>query len=99
MYVTHPGRSGSEISFRNNGISVLLRNGQHGDYYYHHLYGWAVIEREFEGHVLHILLLKVLGRVIALALPDLSVRDQVTQILTDRKVPQVSDLKPSWEAE
>jgi len=32
-------------------------------------------------------------------MPDASDREQALQILADRQVPQVPDLKPSWESE
>jgi hypothetical protein len=96
---TYPVRSGTEISFRDNGITELLCNGQGGDWNYHHLYGWALIEREFKERILHILLLKGRGWVHAFALPDAGVRSRLVEILTDKHVPQASDIKPSWEAE
>ncbi len=90
-----------KISFRDRGITKRNPSGQLFVWNYRQFCGWSVIEMQFEGHVLQILLLKQLvkGRAYneAFALPDASVRDQVVQILNDRQVPQVSDIKPSWE--
>ena len=93
---TYPVRRGTEISLRNNGITMLLCNGQIKDWHYHSLYGWAVIEREYRGNILHILLLKGHGPVEAFALPDAGVGDRVKQILVDKRVPQLPGLEPPW---
>jgi len=96
-------RSETKFSFRDRGITEQLPNGQQCNWNYPQFCGWAVIEREFKGHILKILLLKRLvkdrARDEAFALPDSSVRDQVVKILNDRQVPQAPDLKPPWEVE
>lgn len=92
----------SKISFTDNGIIQYFPK-QEWRCNYLELDGWAVIDREFQGHILHILLLKLLvkGRTYdeAFALPDAIIRDKVVQMLRDKHVPEASDLKPSWEAE
>ncbi|MCY2977267.1 MAG: hypothetical protein NTU79_01200 [Planctomycetota bacterium] len=102
LYGIYPVRSETKISFRDQGITERLPNGQQFDCNYRQFFGWAMIERPFKGHLLQILLLKrlVKGRTFSLeiALPDANIRDQVVQILNDRHVAQAPDLKPSWEA-
>ena len=101
LYGIDPVRPETTISFRDRGITERLLNGQEGDWNYRDFCGWAVIERQSKGCILQILLLNRLvkgrARYEAFALPDASVRDQVVQILNDKQVPQVPDLKPSWE--
>lgn len=102
LYGIYPICSETKISFRDQGITERLPNGQQFDCNYRQFFGWAMIERPFKGQLLQILLLKrlVKGRTFSLeiALPDANTRDQVVQILNDRHVPQAPDLKPSWEA-
>jgi len=59
--------------------------------------GWSVVEREFEGRILHILLMQRPKWVHEVALPDINTRDRFVQMLNEKKIPQVSNLKPSWE--
>jgi hypothetical protein len=103
LYGIYPVRPETKISFRDRGITERLLNGQQCDWSYRQCCGWTLIEREFKGRILQILLLKrlVKGRTYneAFALPDASVRDQVAQILNDQQVPQAPDLKPPWEVE
>ena len=96
-YTTYPISNRTTISFRDNGITELLCNGQSWDYNYRQLDGWNVIERDFKGRTLHILLLKGLFGIRAIALSDSSVRSRVEQILSDKHVPQVLDIAPPWE--
>ncbi len=87
----------NEISFRDNGLTYT--NGkQFADWGYRDISGWSMIERPFEGHVLHILLLKARADVAAFALPDTNIRDRLVQLLHDKKIPQSPDLMPSWES-
>lgn len=103
LYGIFPVGSETKISFRDQGVIVRFPSRQQFVWNYRQFCGWAVIERQFKGRILQILLLKrmVKGRDYdeAFALPDASVRDQVLQILNDRQVPQAPDLAPSWEAE
>ncbi len=102
FYGIGPVSPNAKISFRDRGITNQLPNGQQWDRTYRQLCGWTVIEREFKGRILQILLLRLVkgrARSQAIALPDASVRDQVVQILNDKQVPHAPDLKPSWEAE
>jgi hypothetical protein len=96
LSATFPGRVGTEISFYDNGIGVSLCNGQTADWSYYHLLGWAVIERRFQDRALSILLLRA-SHVFAFGLPGDTVRSQVVQTLTDKRVPHATDLKPPWE--
>jgi hypothetical protein len=97
IYKGTPVPPSIEISFRDNGITTVLINGQDADWSYRNVVAFSVIDREFQGRVLQILLLKADRYDISLALPDDGVRDRVTQILAEKQVPQVADLKPSWE--
>ena len=103
LYGTFPVRSDTRNSFRDCGITQNLPNGQQFHWNYRQICGWTVIEKPFKGHILQILLLKwqEKGRTgsVAIALPDAAVRDQVVQILNEKQLPQMPDLKPSWEAE
>jgi hypothetical protein len=96
LRATHPVRP-TRISFRDSGVTQVFCNGQKREWNYHCLCGWAVIERSFEERTLHILLLKDRLRVVSIALPDVGVRDMAVQILSDKRVPQVSNVEPSWE--
>lgn len=86
----------TEISFREKGITQFFGK-QEMDWNYHDFSGWAVIERQFEERVLHILLLKSRARVVALALPDTNTREGIVQIFHDKQIPHSPDLRPSWE--
>ncbi|HXI82475.1 MAG TPA: hypothetical protein VNL17_00120 [Verrucomicrobiae bacterium] len=96
LNVTHPARC-NEISFRERGIS-LFSGKQFGDLSYQSLSGWTVVERQFEGSMLHLLLLRGRTRILALALPDFNTRERVEKLLQGKKVPPLPDLKPPWEA-
>lgn len=87
----------TEISFRDRGITQFFGK-QTRDLNYHDLSGWAVIERQFEGRVVHILLLKRGARIIELALPDPNTRDRLVQIFYDKQILHSPDLIPSWES-
>ena len=91
-YPIHP----KKISFRDKGITVSAPK-QSWDLSYHDFSGWTVVERQFEGSTLHILLLQGRTRILAFALPDTSTRKRVEQLFHDKKLPQLPDLKPSWE--
>jgi hypothetical protein len=100
LYAAYPVHA-TEISFRDNGFSQFFGKQTH-DRNYHRLSGWTVVERTFEGRVLLILLLrsatwKLRPYIISVALPDADIRDRVTQILRDKRIPHVPDLMPSWE--
>jgi hypothetical protein len=92
---THPARV-MHITVYSDGFSVLsglqLGNLKFGD-----LPGWSVVEREFEGQTFHILLLQRPKRVFEIAFPDIDTRNQFIQMLNEKKIPQLNDLKPSWE--
>jgi hypothetical protein len=89
----------AEISVRDAGMTRSACSGQQWDWNYRDLFGWAVIEREFREHILHVLLIRHCGGVAAIALPDASVREQLEQVLLAKQVLQVSDIKPPWETE
>jgi hypothetical protein len=95
LNATYPARVG-EITVRENGITELsgkqTRNLNYGD-----CRGWKVVEREFEGHAFHILLLQRPKYVFEVVLPDINTRDRLIQIFNDKKIPLLSNLKPSWE--
>jgi hypothetical protein len=88
----------TEISFRANGISQYFGK-QTMDHNYGQFTGWTVVERQFEGRTLLILLLRLRNWDRAFALPDANIRDQVARILHNKNLPQIPDLKPSWESE
>jgi hypothetical protein len=87
----------TEISFRDKGITQFFGK-QTWDLNYVDFSSWAVVERQFEGRILHILLLQGRSRVFEFALPDSSTRDQLAQLFHDKEIPHSPDLKPSWEA-
>jgi hypothetical protein len=91
-YPVHP----TEISFRDKGITQFFGK-QTWDLNYADFSGWAVVERQFEGRVLHILLLQGRSRVFEFALPDTTTRDRLEQLFHDKQIPPSPDLKPSWE--
>ncbi|MDB5387461.1 MAG: hypothetical protein JWM11_3107 [Planctomycetaceae bacterium] len=101
LYGIYPVRPETKVSFRDRGITCLLLNGQKCHWNYREFCGWTVIERHFKEHILQILVLKRVSKGqacnVEFALPDVVVRDQVSQLLNDRQVPNASDLKPSWE--
>ena len=68
------------------------------DWNYHDFSGWAVVKRQFEGRVLHILLLKGRTYVREFALPEIDTRDRLIQILHEKQIPQAPGLDPSWES-
>jgi hypothetical protein len=95
LNATHPAHVG-EITVRENGITELsgkqTRNLNYGD-----CRGWAIVERKFEGYTFLILLLQRPKYVFEVALPDINTRDRLIQIFNGKKIPQLNDLKPSWE--
>jgi hypothetical protein len=95
LNATHPARAG-EITVRENGITELsgkqTRNLNYGD-----CRGYAIVEREFEGYTFCILLLQRPKYVFEVALPDINTGDRLIQIFNGKKIPQLNELKPSWE--
>ncbi len=70
----------------------------HGKFRYGDLAAWTIVERQFEGQILHLLLARFgRGRNGEWCLPDAGTRDRVSQLLHEKMIPFVSDLKPSWE--
>jgi hypothetical protein len=96
LYTKYPVR-GAEISFREKGVTKFFGK-QTWDFNYGDFSGWALAERRFGNHVLHILLMKCRSRVIEFALPDEITRDQVALLLREKGIPHSSDLRPSWES-
>ena len=92
IWPVHP----TEISFREKGITQFFGK-QTWDLNYADFSGWAVVERQFEGRILHILLLKGRSRIFEFALPDANARDRLVQIFHDKQIPHSPNLKPSWE--
>jgi len=95
LNATYPARE-TKITVHSNGITQLSGK-QTFSWNYRDFSGWAVVERQFEGRILHILMLKRPTYVVTFALPDTSTRDQFIQLLRDKQIPQLSDLKPPWE--
>ncbi len=92
----HPARA-TEITFRENGITQLSGK-QTRDLNYGDCSCWDVVERPFEQRVLHILLLQWRTYVVEVALPDINTRDRLVKLFHDKRIPQTSNLKPSWES-
>jgi hypothetical protein len=86
----------TEISFRDNGLTQLFAK-QTTDQNYDAFSGWEIIDRQYEGHTLPILLLRWRHGVRALALPDTNIRGRLVQILNDKKIPHIPKLRPSWD--
>jgi len=95
LNAAHPVHA-TEISFRDNGITQFFGK-QTMDHNYGLFSGWAIVERQCEGRVLQILLLRWPYGVRAFALSDTNTRNRLVQIFHDKKIPQVPDLRPSWE--
>ena len=95
LNAAHPVHA-TEISFRDNGITQFFGK-QTIDWNYNQFSGWEVVERQFEGRFLHILLLQSRTGVKSAALPDTNIRDRLVQIFHAKKIPQFPDLRPSWE--
>jgi hypothetical protein len=91
----HPVHA-TEICFRDNGISQFF-GIQTMDHNYGLFSGWEIVERQFEGRVLPILLMRWPYGVRAFALPDKIIHDRLVQIFHEKKIPQIPDLRPSWE--
>ena len=95
LFNRYPARV-SHITVFPDGFSQLsgkqTRSFGFGDFL-----GWQVIERKFKEHVFHILLLQRPKYVLGIAFPDTDTRDQFVQMLNEKKIPQLSNLKPSWE--
>jgi len=95
LNATYPARA-TKITIHPNGITQLSGK-QTFTWSYRDFSGWAVVERQFEGYVLHLLLLKRPTYVVTFVPPDTGTRDRFMQLLEDKKIPQLPDLKPSWE--
>jgi hypothetical protein len=95
LYSIHPARVG-HITVYKNGIHELsgkqTRSFSFGDFI-----GWQIVEREFQGQLFHIVLLPRAKWVFEVAFPDSGTRDRFIQILNEKKIPELSTLKPSWE--
>ena len=87
----------TEISFRDNGITQFFGK-QAADWNYHDISGWAIIERQFVGRAIFILLLQGRSRIISFAIPDANIREKLARLLPDKGIPHARDLKPPWEA-
>ena len=92
-YPVHP----TEISFRDKGITQFF--GKQTLYLnYADFSGWAVVERQYEGRILHILLLKGRRRVAEFARPDATTRDRLARLFHEKQIPPSPNLRPSWES-
>ena len=87
----------TEISFRDNGITQFFGK-QTADWNYHDFSGWTIIERQFHGQPISILLLQGRSRVVSFAIPDDNVRQQLARLLGDKGIPAAPGLEPPWEA-
>lgn len=95
LNATYPART-TRITVYPNGITQLSGK-QTFNWNYRDFSGWAVVERQFEGRILHILMLKLPTYVVTFALPDAGTCDRFMQLLHSKKIPQLPDLKLSWE--
>lgn len=86
----------TEISFRDNGITQFFGK-QTADWNYHQFSGWAIVERQFEGQAILILLLKGRSRMVSFAIPDVAIGDQLARLLHDKSISHTKELKPPWE--
>jgi hypothetical protein len=96
LNATYPARA-TKISFRDHGITQLSGK-QTRDLNYRDCSGWTVVERQFEGRVLQILLLQRRSYVVEVVLPDTNTRERLVQLFHDKQIPHAPDLKPSWES-
>jgi len=92
----HPARCG-EISFHHSYI--YEKSGKQSfSVKYQDISGWALIERTFEGQPIHVLLLKCHQDFIrSWALSEDVRHEPLVQLLHDKHIPEVPELKPSWE--
>lgn len=97
LNASNPARRG-HISICKNGIHELSGLQTRG-LNYSDCIGWTVVERDFEGQVFQILLLKRPKYIYEVALPDVETRDRLIEIFNDKNIPKISDQKPSWETE
>jgi hypothetical protein len=95
MYTHYPARC-REISFHDDDI-VVKSGLQTGNSKYQDISGWAMIERQYEDHIISFLLLKYPRGVASYALPDAETRDRLAQLLQEKQVPESPDLRPRWE--
>ena len=95
LFATHPARV-TQITVRENGF-MLLSGKQTWNLNYGDCLGWTVVERKFEENVFQILLLKRPKYVFEAALPDNETCNRIIQLFNGKKIPQLNDLKPSWE--
>lgn len=86
----------AEIVFRADHVT-FFSGKQTANIKYENYLGWNIVERQFEGRPLLILLLKTNRWVRAHALARPEDRDQVSQILESKKIPADPNLRPSWE--
>lgn len=86
----------TEISFRDNGITQFFGK-QEFDWNYHQFSSWAIIERQYERRPLFILLLQGTYGITSFAIADIAICDQLAQLLHDKGVPHIPDLRPPWE--
>lgn len=93
---THPARA-TKVTFRDNGITQLSGK-QTWDLSYHDISAWTVIDRPFEGHLLHILLWQQSNHVTAVALPNINAQERLVHLLTTKGIQPSPDLAPPWES-
>jgi hypothetical protein len=86
----------TDITVRERGITQFFGK-QTWDRSYGDISGWRVIERGFEGRMLHVLLLKGGKAVSAIALPDAETRERVAEVLREKGVPEVEEVSAPWE--
>jgi hypothetical protein len=86
----------TEISVRKNGITQNFGK-QKFDRAFQNISGWRMIEREFEGRTLHILLFKLRHGVSAIALCGAEPTARLSEILREKGVLECSELTAPWE--
>jgi hypothetical protein len=85
------------VKLYEDSLTSRIPNGQSATWRYRDFAGWAIVERQFEGLRLRLLLLKGRNRVIEWGLSDSVTREQLAQLLRDKQIPESDELKPSWE--
>ena len=86
----------TKIVFRTDRLT-FFSGKQTANIKYDQFSGWNIVERQFEGHPLFILLLKSPRWLGAHALACAEDRQHVAKILEAQKIPTDPSLRPSWE--
>jgi hypothetical protein len=86
----------TKMSLHRNGLTQFFGK-QTFEINYDQISVWAIIERQFHGCSILILLLQIGSKVSEYALPDSDTHDRLVAIFHEKGIFQISELKPTWE--